>query len=231
MDTRNSAKGVDGKNGGRPLKSILKKSGNRSTVNVNEEGVVGLNKGAGKNTIEGGVAQQNTNIMEESPSMVQKRVTMAPAVIIHSFEVDYGACNTESDGNIANDGHPTGVAAVMESNNMGINGTNMGTKSKSVKEVEDVVQQPWNSDVDTDDEHNENISKQVGSQPMNEGSTSTIPSFASILCPKPVTSIHFRTLVNDEKLDSFDCVFPQGAANKVKGRYDNSLVGFLLERD
>ena len=65
----------------------------------------------------------------------------------------------------------------------------MGTKSKSVEDVEDVVQQPQNFDVGTDDEHNENISKQVGSQPINEGRTSATPSFARILCPKPVTSV------------------------------------------
>ncbi|GJW55186.1 hypothetical protein Tco_0099271 [Tanacetum coccineum] len=179
VDTRNSAKGVDGKNGDRPLKSILKKSTNRHAVNVNEEAAVGLNKGL---TLQ-----------------VQRRVTMAPVVMVHNFEVDYGA----------------------------------STESKRVVEVEALVQQLWDSinpdKVGTDDEHNENTSKQVGSQPVNDGSTSETPSFANILCPKPVTSIiHFCMLVNDEKLDSFDCVLPQGAVNMVKGRYDNLLVRFFV---
>ncbi|GKB89152.1 hypothetical protein Tco_0961424 [Tanacetum coccineum] len=185
VDTRNSAKGVDGKNGGRPLKSILKKLGNRPTVNVNEEITVGLNKGTVKNTTAGGVAQQyndvNTKIVDESPSTVQRCVTMAPVVMVHNFEVDYGACITESNG--ANDGQLVGVAAVMDSNNMGINGTNTGTKSKRAVEVEVVVQQPRDSinadKVGTDDEHNEN---------------------------------HIL----------------EGAEYMVKGRYDNSLVGFFV---
>ncbi|GJR73734.1 retrovirus-related pol polyprotein from transposon TNT 1-94 [Tanacetum coccineum] len=232
VDTRNSAKGVDRKNSGRPLKSILKKLGDRHAVNVNEEIAVGLKKGAIKNTTAGGVTQQyddvNTNIVEESPSMVQRRVTMTPVVMVHNFEVDYRACITESNG--ANDGQLVGVVAVIDSNNMGVNRTNTSIKSNRAVEVEVVVQQPRDSinadKVGTDDEHNENIFKQVGSQPVHDGSTSETPSFASILCPKLVSSkIHFCTLVNDEKLDSFDCVLLQGAEYMVKGRYDNSLVG------
>nr|GEW69654.1 hypothetical protein [Tanacetum cinerariifolium] len=75
--------------------------------------------------------------------------------------------------------------------------------------------------VGTDDEHNENLYEQGGSQPMNDGSPSVTPSFSSILCPKHVTSeIHFRTLVNDGQLDSFDS-FPvvQNYVNNVWSKF------------
>nr|GFC73911.1 hypothetical protein [Tanacetum cinerariifolium] len=57
-------------------------------------------------------------------------------------------------------------------------------------------------------------------------------SFASLGRPKESsTKVHFRALVNDEKLESFDCVLPKAAASKVKSRYENSIVGFFLGKD
>ncbi|GKC95162.1 reverse transcriptase domain-containing protein, partial [Tanacetum coccineum] len=57
-------------------------------------------------------------------------------------------------------------------------------------------------------------------------------SFASLLKPKEATNkVHFRTLVNDESVVSADCVLPKDAAAKVKGRYENSIVGFFLGKD
>nr|GEV86149.1 hypothetical protein [Tanacetum cinerariifolium] len=69
-------------------------------------------------------------------------------------------------------------------------------------------------------------------------------SFASILLPKVADDnesdmgsffpkpekrkIQFRTLINEEKVECVECVLPRAAGNVVKGRYDNSLVGFLL---
>ncbi|GKC99363.1 hypothetical protein Tco_1169638 [Tanacetum coccineum] len=74
----------------------------------------------------------------------------------------------------------------------------------------------------TDDEYNEKVDEQFDSESINDGNPSITPSFASIINPKPMTSkIHFCTLINDERLDSFDCVLPHDAANMVKGRYDN----------
>ena len=57
-------------------------------------------------------------------------------------------------------------------------------------------------------------------------------SFASLLKPNDaVNKVHFRTLVNEERVESFDCVLPKAAAAKVMGRYENSIVGFFLGKD
>nr|GEW63808.1 hypothetical protein [Tanacetum cinerariifolium] len=57
-------------------------------------------------------------------------------------------------------------------------------------------------------------------------------SFASLLKPNDATNkVHFCTLVNEERVESVDCVLPKAAAVKVKGRYDNSIVGFFLGKD
>ncbi|GJS29616.1 hypothetical protein Tco_0490236 [Tanacetum coccineum] len=54
-------------------------------------------------------------------------------------------------------------------------------------------------------------------------------SFASLLRPKEVTNkLRFRTLVNKEKVECSDCVLPKVAANLVKSRYENSIVGFFV---
>ncbi|GJY64204.1 hypothetical protein Tco_0465664 [Tanacetum coccineum] len=54
-------------------------------------------------------------------------------------------------------------------------------------------------------------------------------SFANILnsehyCKK----LNFRTLVNDEHLESYDFVLPKLAVDSVKNRYENSLVGYFV---
>ncbi|GKD23968.1 hypothetical protein Tco_1225671 [Tanacetum coccineum] len=57
-------------------------------------------------------------------------------------------------------------------------------------------------------------------------------SFASLLRPKEVTNkLRFRTLVNKEKVECSDCVLPKAAANLVKSRYENSIVGFFVGKD
>nr|GEZ23879.1 zinc knuckle CX2CX4HX4C [Tanacetum cinerariifolium] len=57
-------------------------------------------------------------------------------------------------------------------------------------------------------------------------------SFASLLRPnKASNKVHFCTLVNEERVESIDCVLPKAAAAKVKGRYENSIVGFFLGKD
>nr|GEZ04694.1 hypothetical protein [Tanacetum cinerariifolium] len=57
-------------------------------------------------------------------------------------------------------------------------------------------------------------------------------SFASVLCPK--AAVHkgdFRTLVNEEIIADSDCVLPKVAANLVKNRYVNCIVGFFVGKD
>nr|GEV35973.1 zinc knuckle CX2CX4HX4C [Tanacetum cinerariifolium] len=50
-------------------------------------------------------------------------------------------------------------------------------------------------------------------------------SFANLLKPNDTTNkIHFCTLVNDERVESVDCVLPKDATAKVKSRYENSIV-------
>ncbi|GJZ44265.1 putative reverse transcriptase domain-containing protein [Tanacetum coccineum] len=57
-------------------------------------------------------------------------------------------------------------------------------------------------------------------------------SFASLLRPKEVTNkLRFRTLGNKEKFECSDCVLPKAAANLVKSRYENSIVGFFVGKD
>nr|GEY92677.1 hypothetical protein [Tanacetum cinerariifolium] len=53
----------------------------------------------------------------------------------------------------------------------------------------------------------------------NVNCSKTGGSFASLLKPSDATNkVHFRTLVNEERVDSVDCVLPKAAAAKVKGR-------------
>nr|GEX10438.1 hypothetical protein [Tanacetum cinerariifolium] len=57
-------------------------------------------------------------------------------------------------------------------------------------------------------------------------------SFASVLRPNDTSNkVHFRTLVNEEIVKAVDCVLPKAATAKVKGRYENSIVGFFLGKD
>ncbi|GKB74237.1 hypothetical protein Tco_0935649, partial [Tanacetum coccineum] len=62
--------------------------------------------------------------------------------------------------------------------------------------------------------------------------TSDATSFASCLRPKAMSNmVNFRSLVNLNKVESSDCVLPKAAANKVKSRYENSIVGFFVGKD
>ncbi|GJV46602.1 hypothetical protein Tco_1431138 [Tanacetum coccineum] len=58
-------------------------------------------------------------------------------------------------------------------------------------------------------------------------------SFASILKSdnevKVVKKINFRTLVNEENVESYDCVLPPNVADVVKVIYENTLVGHFVE--
>ncbi|GJW73854.1 retrovirus-related pol polyprotein from transposon TNT 1-94 [Tanacetum coccineum] len=56
------------------------------------------------------------------------------------------------------------------------------------------------------------------------------PTMASALNANPLNSerINFRLLLNEEKVESYDCVLPQDVADVVKTRYENTLVGYFL---
>ncbi|GJZ51712.1 retrovirus-related pol polyprotein from transposon TNT 1-94 [Tanacetum coccineum] len=57
-------------------------------------------------------------------------------------------------------------------------------------------------------------------------------SFVSLLRSNEANNkVHFRTLVNEERVESVDCVLPKAAAAKVKSRYENSIVGFFVGKD
>ncbi|GKA34484.1 reverse transcriptase domain-containing protein [Tanacetum coccineum] len=55
-------------------------------------------------------------------------------------------------------------------------------------------------------------------------------SFASMVQPVE-KKLNFRAFVNDIKASDYDCVLPQVAMEKVKGRYENSIVGYFLGKD
>ncbi|GJZ60089.1 putative reverse transcriptase domain-containing protein [Tanacetum coccineum] len=111
---------------------------------------------------------------------------------------------------------------------------------KSVERiVEDVstdvdVSDALRSDCNNDGSSGEaaNIDKNAASGNVNGISQQKEGSFASLLRPKEVTNkLRFRTLVNKEKVECFDCVLPKAAANLVKSRYENSIVGFFVGKD
>ncbi|GJX03255.1 reverse transcriptase domain, reverse transcriptase zinc-binding domain protein [Tanacetum coccineum] len=43
--------------------------------------------------------------------------------------------------------------------------------------------------------------------------------------------INFRSFLNEEKVESSDCVLPRGVADVVKIRYENTLVGYFLGKN
>nr|GEW55638.1 hypothetical protein [Tanacetum cinerariifolium] len=60
----------------------------------------------------------------------------------------------------------------------------------------------------------------------------TACSFANVVRPKDsFHNVHFRALINEEKIESFDCVLPKAADDKVKSRYENFIVGFFVGKD
>nr|GEW67233.1 hypothetical protein [Tanacetum cinerariifolium] len=66
----------------------------------------------------------------------------------------------------------------------------------------------------------------------NEDLPKTTCSFATVVRLKDSFSkVHFRALINEEKIKSFDCVLPKAATTKVKSRYENSIVSFFVGMD
>ncbi|GJY07577.1 nucleotide-binding alpha-beta plait domain-containing protein [Tanacetum coccineum] len=70
--------------------------------------------------------------------------------------------------------------------------------------------------------------------PNNGGTMSDINptrpvSFANLLnadCSHK--KVHFRSFVNEEKVEDYDTVLPRYAIDKVKNKYENSLVGYFI---
>ncbi|GJX97358.1 reverse transcriptase domain-containing protein [Tanacetum coccineum] len=70
---------------------------------------------------------------------------------------------------------------------------------------------------------NANIGPNVnegGSKPTMSADVNKENSYASLVRPNVATKVHFRTLVNEEKVDNFDCVLPKIAAAKVMRRFE-----------
>nr|GFA62157.1 hypothetical protein [Tanacetum cinerariifolium] len=63
--------------------------------------------------------------------------------------------------------------------------------------------------------------KHGGSNPSVPVDVNMDNSYASLVRPSATTKVHFRTLVNEEKVDNFNCVLPRTAAAKIMKRYDN----------
>lgn len=58
------------------------------------------------------------------------------------------------------------------------------------------------------------------------------PSFASLVnSDSSSTKVYFGTLVNDKAFDNADCVLPKILADSIKGRYENSVVGFFVGKE
>ncbi|GJS96401.1 hypothetical protein Tco_0803369 [Tanacetum coccineum] len=74
----------------------------------------------------------------------------------------------------------------------------------------------------------------VGGSEATDVDASVIPNgspiMASALYANPLNSerINFRSLLNEEKVESYDYVLPQDVADVVKTRYENTLVGYFL---
>ncbi|GJW04781.1 reverse transcriptase domain-containing protein [Tanacetum coccineum] len=75
------------------------------------------------------------------------------------------------------------------------------------------------------------VSAVSSTQGLGSSNLGSDPTITNGCCCLISNKVHFRTLVNDEKVESVDCVLPKAAAAKVKGRYENSIVGFFLGKD
>nr|GEW92795.1 hypothetical protein [Tanacetum cinerariifolium] len=70
--------------------------------------------------------------------------------------------------------------------------------------------------------------KHAHGSPYNTG----VKSFANMFnadCSKQ--KVNFRSLVNEEKVETFDTVLPWAAMDKVKHKYVNSLVGYFIGKN
>ncbi|GJR75180.1 reverse transcriptase domain-containing protein [Tanacetum coccineum] len=66
--------------------------------------------------------------------------------------------------------------------------------------------------------------------PNNQYTSNGSPTMALASCENLQNSerVNFRSLLNEENVESYDCVLPQAVADVVKSRYENTLVGYFL---
>nr|GFC16462.1 hypothetical protein [Tanacetum cinerariifolium] len=58
----------------------------------------------------------------------------------------------------------------------------------------------------------------------------SVESVARVSKPDVPTMLNFRSLVNVEKVDNADFVLPRDAIDKVKSKFENSLVGIGMDQ-
>ncbi|GKB23895.1 hypothetical protein Tco_0863296 [Tanacetum coccineum] len=81
---------------------------------------------------------------------------------------------------------------------------------------------------------NSSILKSFSSVLSHNGATNVIPdgspTKASVLYANPLNSerVNFCSLLNEEKVESYDCVLPHDVADVVKNDYENTVVGYFL---
>ncbi|GJS40533.1 hypothetical protein Tco_0565576 [Tanacetum coccineum] len=70
---------------------------------------------------------------------------------------------------------------------------------------------------------------------LNLGNSNSAPapksSFAEVVTEKPVQKSMFRTLLNDERVESADVVLPLDTLTVAQQRYANSLIGFFVGKN
>ncbi|GJU65540.1 hypothetical protein Tco_1247375 [Tanacetum coccineum] len=163
--------------------------------------------GAGAAPILGDIAKRVKSI--DGVINVPKSILRKPARVVSS-DVQEGAkpINVEGSGSKVSFEGVSKVSAV--SSTQGLGSSNLGSDPTITNDV----------------------AANVSNVAAKDDGLKTGGSFASLLRPNEASNkVHFRTLVNDEKVESVDCVLPKAAAAKVKGRYENSIVGFFLGKD
>ncbi|GJT63142.1 hypothetical protein Tco_1006675 [Tanacetum coccineum] len=66
--------------------------------------------------------------------------------------------------------------------------------------------------------------------PNNQYTSNGSPTMALASCDNLQNSerVNFRSLLNEENVESYDCALPQAVADVVKSMYENTLVGYFL---
>ncbi|GJS60017.1 reverse transcriptase domain-containing protein [Tanacetum coccineum] len=163
------------------------------------------------------VADVTKGDVDDTPS---RKVSISPIVSIHEFEIeqdtlDETMMNTQhlGDGLVADKRTPMYVAIVnpMSSPNT-FNTPPLKSFNSVLNPTNDVEGLDAVTDMDANDTPN--------------GS----PTMALASCENLQNSerVNFRSLLNEENVESYDCVLPQAVADVVKSRYENTLVGYFL---
>ncbi|GJX82324.1 reverse transcriptase domain, reverse transcriptase zinc-binding domain protein [Tanacetum coccineum] len=157
------------------------------------------------------VADVTKGGVDDTPS---RKVSISPIVSIHEFEIeqdtlDETMMNTQhlGDGLVADKRTPT-YAAI----------TRAGTIK--LKAFSNILSPNGAADVG---------GSEVTDMDANDTPNGS-PTMALASCENLQNSerVNFRSLLNKENVDSYDCVLPQAVADVVKSRYENTLVGYFL---